>query len=84
MRKDVWQGNLEQQRDAGARGCFSGVLQGDEADSAATTGCCRKSFNCTDAKWTLIRFAGLCLLAVLILCAVYGVKGKNKEGHHRR
>ena len=41
--------------------------------------------DCAAAKRThLLRFAGLCLVAIVILCAVYGLRGGSKHHDQRR
>lgn len=69
--------------------------QNDKMRQRKTTLCCllQKSDNggytiggCTIAnKANIFRFVGLCLLTVVILCCVYGLKyGRGSHKHHRR
>ena len=69
--------------------------QNDTMRRRKTTLCCllQKSDNggytiggCTIAnKANIFRFVGLCLLTIVILCCVYGLKyGRGSHKHHRR
>ena len=37
-----------------------------------------------DAKWTVLRFVGLCFIAIVILMIVYGIKKSDKGKGARR
>ena len=67
---------------------FVEVESNEESHNSDASLCCKKQccpgLDCAGAKWTFARFAGLCLLAVLILIAVYGMKSDSGAGKHRR
>ncbi len=54
--------------------------EGEEGNNAESLPCCH---NFRKNKWTVVRFSGLCLLAVIILVSAYGLKGSGKHGHKR-
>ena len=74
---------------------YSEATNNDKMRQRKTTLCCllQKSDSggytfrgCTVAnKANIFRFVGLCLLTIVILCCVYGLKfGRGSQKHHRR
>ena len=78
--------HFAEELNAGGRKSQKSVIQVERqsaADDAEDKKCCW-GLDCTTAKWTIFRFVGLCLIAILILCIVYGLKKQGEHGEHRR